>query len=82
MTGGPRELRTGDLVEIPRQFGRYVVVGAKSWKTLWVRPQQIYIFGGARPTKKLPRQAAARKKLRLVTPVEERLADLLMRGEG
>lgn len=84
----PRELQTGDLVEIPGQFGRYVVTGTKSWKTLWVRHEQIRF---ARPPSAgapiyspspWPPQKVARKKLRLVTPVEERLAEMLMRGEG
>lgn len=76
-------------MEIPGQFGRYVVTGAKSWKTLWVRPERVRfarppgtsppIYGSPSPW---PPQKVSRKKLRLVTPVEERLAELLMREEG
>jgi len=84
---GQRELQIGDLVEIPGQFGRYIITGAKSWKMLWIRPEQIRF---ARPPSAdtpiyspspWPPQKISRKKLRLVTPVEERVADLLM-GEG
>lgn len=72
----PRELQTGDLVEFCRPgdpWGVFEVLGAKSGKTLWVR----YVLEPS-----AGRQAASRKRLILVTPVEERLADILMRGEG
>ena len=84
MSRGQRELQTGDLVEIPGQFGRYIITGAKSWKTLWVRPDRITLAGQARRITSAStsgRLAISRKKMCLVTPVEERVAGLLM-GEG
>jgi hypothetical protein len=71
-----RELQTGDLVEFRRPgdpWGVHVVLGAKSWKTLWVRHVLEPVAS---------RRAAPRRRLLLVMPVEERLADILMREEG
>lgn len=78
MSCGQRELQTGDLVEITGRnppWGHFVVLGAKTWKTLWVRQVESAFRGETGP-----RLAAARKRLRLVMPVEERVARLLMGG--
>lgn len=71
----PREFQVGDLVVFPGKSGplEFEVVGVKSWKTLWVRWRGT--TGGGR-------LAAARKRLRLVMSVEERVARSLMWEES
>lgn len=66
-----RELQVGDLVEFRRgqgPWGRHEVVGVKSAKTLWVR----YHLATA------GRFSASRRRLVLLVPVEERVAEMLM----
>ncbi len=69
-----RELQTGDFVEFtsfsdPAPWGVYEVVGFKTKKKVWVRN---------RHDQKAKRLAVHRRRLGLVAPVEEVVAELLM----
>lgn len=68
-----RELQTGDFVEFtafsdPAPWGVYEVVGFKTKKKVWVRHRH-------RPAERL---AVHRRRLGLVVPVEQVVAELLM----